>query len=710
MSLNLKARGPGGVAASLRVSVDSTFAELVELLLREMKLTGPIDILHGFPPAVVDEPANRPIGEFLSNNEGLRVQLKSSSGQQAQATTPLRKAKAAKPASASSEQKGVRGFGAVIAGVHGPVTAKKRAVGAGVGGSGPVKRRRVSSKDKASSESDLADILMKAVNGGHGTGDKIFRQVFRGAMAHEYDNQKAMSRLNALLSGRYTIKASTTAHYAGTGDSSQLDVSFHKGIGCRSFHEETVDLVPKELLTELLRIGLATQREAINPENLCKCSPRIFWSLVHHYGPSVQQTIKTLLQGVDDCSWMDERVRDLSEKARENLAQQQERGARTSARQGTAAAAGIQSEDVETVRSVEPVSSGSAEQDPLDVLLRETAAASANLDELVPEAWRSALTECGAATILALACAECLELHPALLEVAKKQALSSSSSMSSRGKRGGGDRSGGGSATTAILLDDDADAAVPVNLDSDGSGPGSSAALLEALSYDQVDAWVFNAQGAVAQAVWRLICGGGSDRLRSALSSLGVRKPKDMLPWRHAPAGLLEGLLAADAELMGTAFSWAPLTSGSSAADEGVLTTERISWMCNLCVRAEGGVFTWNLDPEAETDGREQDEEEASAEGDSKDVEEEDWLFEPSAHEFIGRRGRIFIDDFGFWADGTVVAYGPPTEEDAALWKLRIDKAITAGKTVDCSDLEISELEEAFKLYPSTSSSSSGQQ
>lgn len=51
------------------------------------------------------------------------------------------------------------------------------------------------------------------------------------------------------------------------------------------------------------------------------------------YGPNIHQSIREALRGLDDqCEWLEERKRELSEKAQQNLQQKQELAAAASAR------------------------------------------------------------------------------------------------------------------------------------------------------------------------------------------------------------------------------------------------------------------------------------------------------------------------------------------------------------------------------------------
>lgn len=222
-----------------------------------------------------------------------------------------------------------------------------------------------------------------------------------------------------------------------------------------------------------------------------------------------------------------------------------------------------------------------------------------------------------------------------------------------------------------------------------------------ALSLDQLESWIVSAQMQVFHAVWRCICGGGSERLRSALFKLRVRVPRDFRMWKKAPAGLLHGLADLDIEIIGgTAYRWA---EGHETV--ATLAEERVAWMCKVAEAAQG-VFPWIDDEQLHSAS---DDANTDADTDESAVADEDneWQFHPDAHRHMGRRARVLVEN-DYWEDGTVAGYLPPEpEEPMALWRVRLDAAVKGtGAAVMASpkaaagarneDLEEHELEEAF--------------
>lgn len=65
-------------------------------------------------------------------------------------------------------------------------------------------------------------------------------------------------------------------------------MSFKGNLNTRNNISETVDLVAKDLIKAVLVESFSDPegngRELLKPENLALASPRIFWSLIYHFG------------------------------------------------------------------------------------------------------------------------------------------------------------------------------------------------------------------------------------------------------------------------------------------------------------------------------------------------------------------------------------------------------------------------------------------
>jgi hypothetical protein len=400
------------------------------------------------------------------------------------------------------------------------------------------------------------------------------------------------------------------------------------------------------------------------------------------------ENIKAILAGVDDCAWLDERKRELSEKARLN-AQQREEQARGK-KKGKKGEAVVVEVDGASSSSAGPSASSAAPptptkatekaagESPLQRWLVQLVSARLSLSDFVPADWLGAVQNY----------LRSLGQEPSVSALA---ALEASSKL------------------RAAITDA---AATQESASSSGGAPR--------LSLDQLESWIVGAQVEAFHVIWRLVCGGGSERLRSALHDFRVRRPRDFRMWRNAPEGLLQGLLDCDATLAGIAYVWdasSPADSSSATAmSTAGLNVPRVAWICLIALGASA-VFPW-MDSEGlaeQSSGAEataEEDEAGGAEEAGDDGEEElAWQYEPSASAHTGQRVRVEVDN-GYWEDGAVVAYLPPEpDEPMALWKVRLDgrgpSAVAragagAGKKdvreiERCEDLEEHELLEAIE-------------
>jgi hypothetical protein len=144
----------------------------------------------------------------------------------------------------------------------------------------------------------------------------------------EYDAAKAQARVSSALASKYQMRDSQNARRLGDGQSTTLHVKFKKGIHSRSYFEETVDLLTEDALRAIIILVLHNpdpdSKEMLKPMNMAGCSPRVFWSLVRLYGGDVLEGLRQLLPD-QDWSFLGERQRALSEKAKANAEQEQER-------------------------------------------------------------------------------------------------------------------------------------------------------------------------------------------------------------------------------------------------------------------------------------------------------------------------------------------------------------------------------------------------
>lgn len=85
--------------------------------------------------------------------------------------------------------------------------------------------------------------------------------------------------------------------------------------------QETVDRIPREQVAAVVRMIARDpeSREMLKPHNFAGCSPRMFWSLVQHWGGDVPSALRLAAPDVD-WSFLDTRDRKPSEKAVANAA------------------------------------------------------------------------------------------------------------------------------------------------------------------------------------------------------------------------------------------------------------------------------------------------------------------------------------------------------------------------------------------------------
>lgn len=310
----------------MKVDASMSFAQLVEHIASQLKLEGQeIELLVGFPPAVLALDDEEPIENHLKNNESIRVQLKALSGTQKQGKPKVKRAPAPAPAPAPERRTG-------IVTLHSTSASSS----SGTRRSSASRRIRVSAGDAAHNEEDIADHLISAASGGTGKRNKTLRTVFRRAVEHQYEAAKALARLRAALGQSYAFTSQGTTV---AGEVTKVMVTFPQGLGGRGSYIDEVDLLSKALLREVIRLpltaatseeeeeGEAMDREVLKPINLSKASPRIFWSLVYHHGADTVQAVRALIADLDDGAFLTERKRELSDKAKENKRQAEEMAA-----------------------------------------------------------------------------------------------------------------------------------------------------------------------------------------------------------------------------------------------------------------------------------------------------------------------------------------------------------------------------------------------
>jgi hypothetical protein len=179
-------------------------------------------------------------------------------------------------------------------------------------------KTRQSKQQRQQHPPDLSEALLGALNS-KGKMGQVLRKGMKNAVAASYETTRAFSRLAAIQAKSYMLQV-----LGGTG-SSLLEVSFVGSVD-KTKVQETVDLIPRTVLEAVLRGIYASNQEALRPENISQLSPRVFWSLVQEY-PTVRSIQECYTQLLPDLEWnfLQRRAPQLSEKALENLRQEQEK-------------------------------------------------------------------------------------------------------------------------------------------------------------------------------------------------------------------------------------------------------------------------------------------------------------------------------------------------------------------------------------------------
>ena len=168
-------------------------------------------------------------------------------------------------------------------------------------------------------ESDISTALLTALQSGGGRGKvgQVLRTVMSSALSSSYQATRAVVRIAAVQANQYTIvlQPNTTT----------LQITFSKMTQGRGDYEDVVDWIPVEALTQVMTAIHASDPESFRPMTLAQISPRVFWSLLYHTGcpTTLEETYSTLLPELD-WTFLKRRKYTLSEKAMENLRQEEE--------------------------------------------------------------------------------------------------------------------------------------------------------------------------------------------------------------------------------------------------------------------------------------------------------------------------------------------------------------------------------------------------
>ncbi|GAX24676.1 hypothetical protein FisN_4Hh234 [Fistulifera solaris] len=187
------------------------------------------------------------------------------------------------------------------------------------------KHPRRSNKQQFSTDDPAAGLLDALNTGNNSKGARLMRSRWRQAVNDAFEQNKAVSRIAALTSGQWnTVLENDT-----------LKVTFSKGVQGRGNFIEQVDGISEEVLQSLVAAIHRANPEALRPQNIAILSPRVFWSVAHHYCSSLETKQFDLGQALQflqpdlDWSFLRRRKEQLSAKAIENLRQKQSGDAST---------------------------------------------------------------------------------------------------------------------------------------------------------------------------------------------------------------------------------------------------------------------------------------------------------------------------------------------------------------------------------------------
>ena len=179
----------------------------------------------------------------------------------------------------------------------------------------PRKRRAGQQQQQnPNASSDMSEALLGALDN-KGKMGQVLRKGMKNAVLASYETSRAFSRLAAIQARTYVMEvlgeSSLKVTFSGTVDKSEV--------------KEMVDLIPRDVLATVLEGIHASNQEALRPENLSRLSPRVLWSLIHEYPDkdSIKECYESILPNLE-WNFMRRRAQQLSEKAMENLRQEEE--------------------------------------------------------------------------------------------------------------------------------------------------------------------------------------------------------------------------------------------------------------------------------------------------------------------------------------------------------------------------------------------------
>ena len=187
------------------------------------------------------------------------------------------------------------------------------------------------------SEDDISFALISSLDGGNGKVSKVLRSSMRKTVEKSYETSKAVVRNTAITSRKAEFLQSTSKTEQTMNSMGTVTVKYPKSVEGRGFYEEQVHIITPIMLKAVVKAVYddhneddpegesASGREMLKPQNMALLSPRVFWSLWYHYQDKCSNIEEALAILLPDLNWsfLHQRSRRLTEKAKENLRQEQ---------------------------------------------------------------------------------------------------------------------------------------------------------------------------------------------------------------------------------------------------------------------------------------------------------------------------------------------------------------------------------------------------
>jgi len=203
-------------------------------------------------------------------------------------------------------------------------------------------------------ETDVATKLLSSLeSGGNGKIGSFLRGAMRNTVTKSYESSRAFIRVSAVQSRQYRILPKEEYHLNTLDGANNKDTSpslrvyrvqYSKGkvSNQRGNYTEDFQLISRSTLISVIRAVYTDPdpqgggKEMLRARNMAQLSPRVYWSIVYHtIGNPVsmhaeQTNVKDVEEGLKsllpELNWkyLQGRTQILSEKAKENLRQQQE--------------------------------------------------------------------------------------------------------------------------------------------------------------------------------------------------------------------------------------------------------------------------------------------------------------------------------------------------------------------------------------------------